>query len=149
MSIIRRDPLSLIDYMQQEFNKLHAGTALTRRTDDNDSVVTSDWAPAVDIKEEENRYLITADIPGVKPEEIEVHMEEGVLSIKGERESNKEEEKENYKRIERSHGVFYRRFTMPDNANADKISAKSEHGVLEVSIPKKEAAQARKISVTH
>jgi len=148
MSIHRRDPLSLFDYMQQELSKLH-NTPSSSRQDDNGNVVTSDWAPAVDIKEEDNRYLITADIPGVKPDEIEINMEEGILSIKGERESNKEVEKENYKRIERSHGVFYRRFTMPDNSDADKISAKSEHGVLEISIPKKEAAQPRKISVTH
>jgi len=148
MSIHRRDPLSLFDYMQHELGKLHS-TQPQNRQDDNGNVVTSDWAPAVDIKEEDNRYLITADIPGVKPDDIEIHMEEGILSIKGERESNKEEEKENYKRIERNHGVFYRRFTMPDNSDADKISAKSEHGVLEISIPKKEAAQPRKISVTH
>ncbi|MCK5335451.1 MAG: Hsp20/alpha crystallin family protein [Gammaproteobacteria bacterium] len=148
MSNIRRSPLSLIDYMQHEFNKLHHGSVVTR-SDDNGNVVTSDWAPAVDIKEEDNKYLIIADIPGVKPDEIEVHMEDGILSIKGGRESKTEEEKENYKRIERSYGVFYRRFTMPDNADAEKISAKSEHGVLEVSIPKKEAAQARKISVKH
>jgi HSP20 family protein len=148
MSIRRNNPLSLIDYMQNEFDKLHNRSVLAR-TDDNGNVVTSDWAPAVDIKEEDNRYLITADIPGVKPEEIDVNMEDGILSIKGERESKTEEERESYKRIERSYGVFYRRFTMPDNADADKISAKCEYGVLEVSIPKKEAAQARKISVTH
>ena len=148
MSNTRRNSLSLIDYMQNEFDKLHNRSVLAK-TDDNGNVVTSDWAPAVDIKEEDNIYLITADIPGVKPDEIDVHMEDGILTIKGERESKTEEERDNYKRIERNYGVFYRRFTMPDNADADKISAKSEHGVLEVSIPKKEAAQARKISVTH
>ena len=148
MSNTRRNSLSLIDYMQNEFDKLHNRSVLAK-TDDNGNVVTSDWAPAVDIKEEDNLYLITADIPGVKPAEIDVHMEDGILTIKGERESKTEEERDNYKRIERNYGVFYRRFTMPDNADADKISAKSEHGVLEVSIPKKEAAQARKISVTH
>jgi len=148
MAILRREPHSIFDYMQQEFDKLHATHPLAK-SDDNGTVVTSDWAPAVDIKEEDDRYLITADIPGVKPDEIDVHMEEGILSIKGERDSEKEEEKENYKRIERVHGVFYRRFTMPDNADAERISAKSEHGVLEVVIPKKEASQPRKISVTH
>lgn len=148
MSIRRSNSLSLIDYMQNEFDKLHNRSAIAQ-TDDNGNVVTSDWAPAVDIKEEDNRYLISADIPGVKPEEIDVNMEDGILPIKGERESKTEEERDNYKRIERSYGVFYRRFTMPDNADADKISAKCEHGVLEVSIPKKETAQARKISVKH
>ncbi|MDH5516665.1 MAG: Hsp20/alpha crystallin family protein [Gammaproteobacteria bacterium] len=148
MAILRREPRNIFDYMQQEFNKLNDNYPLTK-ADDNGNVVTSDWAPAVDIKEEDTRYLITADIPGVKPDEIEVHMEDGILSIKGERESQKREERESYKRIERNYGVFYRRFNMPDNADPEKIAAKSEHGVLEISIPKKEAAQARKISVTH
>lgn len=148
MSIIRNNPLSLIDYMQREFDKLHNRSILTS-ADDNGNVVTSDWAPAVDIKEEDDRYLISADIPGVKAENIDVNMEEGVLSIKGERESKSEEDRDSYKRIERSYGVFYRRFTMPDNADADKISAKCKDGVLEISIPKKETAQARKISVKH
>lgn len=147
MTLIRREPRSIFDYFQQELDKLHATHPLAKM-DDNGNVVTSDWAPAVDIKEEDDRYLITADIPGVKPEEIDVHMEEGILSIKGERDSEKKEERDDYKRIERVHGSFYRRFTMPDNADAEKISAKSEHGVLEVSIPKKEASQPRKISVT-
>ncbi len=148
MAIMRRDPWSIFDYMQQELNKNHANNAL-EKTDDNGNVLTSDWAPAVDIKEEDNQYLIVADIPGVKPDDIEVHMEKGILSIKGERDSEKKEERDNYKRVERSHGSFYRRFTMPDNADAEKIEAKSEHGVLRVIIPKKETAQPRKISVTH
>lgn len=148
MSLIRRNPGNIFDYMQREFDRMH-GRSLAETDKDNGNVVTSDWAPAVDIKEEDNQYLIVADIPGVDPNEIDIHMEDGVLTIKGERDSEKKDEKENYKRIERVHGVFYRRFTMPDNADAEKIAAKSNHGVLEVSIPKKEAAQPRKISVTH
>lgn len=148
MALLRREPRSIFDYMQQEFDRLNV-THPQAKNDENSNVVTSDWAPAVDIKEETDRYLITADIPGVKPDDIDVHMEEGILSIKGERDAEKRQDKENYKRIERAHGVFYRRFTMPDNADAEKISAKSEHGVLEVVIPKKEASQPRKISVTH
>ena len=148
MAQIRREPGSIFDLMQQEFNRFQNTNSLAKN-DDNGNVVTSDWAPAVDIKEEDNRYLITADIPGVQPDKIEVEMEKGILTIKGDRDSEKKENRENYKRIERVHGSFYRRFNMPDNADEEKISAKSEHGVLEVSIPKKEAAQARKISVTH
>ncbi|MDH5392700.1 MAG: Hsp20/alpha crystallin family protein [Gammaproteobacteria bacterium] len=148
MSHMHRNPLSIFDYMQQEFDKLQA-SALTRRSDDNSNVVSSDWAPAVDIKEEDKQYLIKADIPGVKADEIEVNMDNGVLSIKGERESEIKEDREHYKRIERSHGLFYRRFSMPDDANADKISARSTDGVLEIIIPKKESAQPRKIAVTH
>ena len=111
------------------------------------NIATSDWTPAVDIKETESEFLIRADIPGVNPDDIDVHMENGMLTIKGERKSETKDEREGYKRIERHRGTFYRRFSLPDTANADKISAKSNHGVLEITIPKQEKAQARKIQV--
>ena len=92
--------------------------------------------------------MLIADIPGVKPEDIEVSMDAGVLTIKGEKESETKTEKEGYKRVERSFGSFYRRFNLPDYADGDAISAKSKHGVLEVIIPKKEAVLPKKINVT-
>ncbi len=144
MNLIRHNPWSLFDQLQHELNRSQGYPA---KTDDNGDVVTSDWAPAVDIKEEDKQFVLIADIPGVDPKDIEVHMENGILTIKGERESEKKTEREGYKRIEREHGVFYRRFTMPDGVNAEGIEAKSDHGVLTVSIPKQEAAQARKITV--
>ena len=91
--------------------------------------------------------MIVADIPGVDPQDIEVHMENGILTIKGEREAQKKAEREGYKRIERSYGSFYRRFSLPDTANADRINARSKNGVLEVSIPKHDKVQPRKIAV--
>ena len=144
MSLIRRNPWSLFDQLQHELGRSHGFPA---KTEDNGDVVTSDWAPAVDIKEEENQFLIVADIPGVDPKDIEVHMENGILTIKGERESEKKTEREGYKRIEREHGVFYRRFTMPEGVNAEGIEAKTDKGVLTVVIPKQEAAKPRKITV--
>ena len=111
------------------------------------SVATSDWVPAVDIKEENDSFVIVADIPGVDPKDIEVNMENGMLTIKGEKESEKKEEREGYKRVERSFGSFYRRFSLPDTADAEKITAKSTNGVLEVRIGKQEQVQPRKISV--
>jgi HSP20 family protein len=117
------------------------------RTAEGSSVATSDWVPAVDIKEEKDSFVIIADIPGVDPKDIEVHMENGMLTIKGEKESEKKEEREGYKRVERSYGSFYRRFSLPDTADAEKISAKSNNGVLEVTIGKQEQVQPRKISV--
>ena len=144
MSLIRRNPWSLFDQLQHELGRSHGFLA---KTEDNGDVVTSDWAPAVDIKEEENQFLIVADIPGVDPKDIEVHMENGILTIKGERESEKKTEREGYKRIEREHGVFYRRFTMPEGVNAEGIEAKTDKGVLTVVIPKQEAAKPRKITV--
>jgi len=116
-------------------------------SEEGSSIATSDWTPAVDIQETEKEFLIHADIPGVDPDDIDVHMEDGMLTIKGERDSETKEEREGYKRIERQRGSFYRRFSLPDTANADKISAKSKNGVLEITIPKQEKAQARKIAV--
>lgn len=105
--------------------------------------------PAVDIKDEENRYVIRADIPGVKPEDIEVTMENGMLTIRGERKFEETEEKENFKRIERSHGLFYRRFTLPDNTDAEAIQASGKDGVLEVIIPKTAETHSKRIEVMH
>jgi HSP20 family protein len=110
-------------------------------------VATAQWAPAVDIKEEPDRFVIYADIPGVDPDKIEVTMERGMLSIKGERSTEKKEEKEGYTRVERARGTFYRRFSLPDTADPEGIQAKGNNGVLEVVIPKKPAQQARRIEV--
>jgi HSP20 family protein len=115
--------------------------------EDNSLVVTSHWAPCVDIKEEPQRFILYADIPGVNPSDIEIAMENGVLTIKGERASEKKEEKGAYTRIERSTGIFYRRFALPDTADPDRITAEGEHGVLQIIIPKREKMQSKKIKV--
>ena len=142
MTLTKYEPWNLLGQMRREMDR-----AMDTRTSEGSSMATSDWVPAVDIKEEENQFLLVADIPGVDPKDIEVHMENGILTIKGERESEKKTEREGYKRIERQHGVFYRRFTMPEGVDPEGIEANSNNGVLTVTIPKQEAAQPRRISV--
>jgi len=117
--------------------------------DEETSIATSAWTPAVDIKEEPERFVIHADIPGVAPEDIEITMDNGVLSIKGERAYEHKEERKDYKRMERVRGTFYRRFSLPDTADAEKIAATGKNGVLEIVIPKHPVAQPRKIEVLH
>lgn len=146
MAITRYQPWSMFDQLRREMEQM---SNLQQSGDVNSSVATSDWAPAVDIRETKEAFVIEADIPGVDPKDIEVNMEDGVLSIRGEKESEKKEEHEGYKRVERSRGSFYRRFSLPDTADAEKISAKSRHGVLEITIPKQEKANPRKIAVQH
>ncbi|MFB9069208.1 Hsp20/alpha crystallin family protein [Pseudofulvimonas gallinarii] len=114
---------------------------------DQSNVVTSQWAPRVDIKEENDRFLIQADIPGVDPKDIEVSMDKGILSIKGERNTEAREESERFTRVERARGVFYRRFALPDSADAEGIRASGRHGVLEITIPKRPEASPRRITV--
>lgn len=143
MALTRYEPIDLWSRMQQQLNELWR-TAPELETS---NVATSQWMPLVDIKEEPERFVIKADIPGVRPEAIEVTMENGALTIRGERSSEKEDKREGYHRIERSRGSFYRRFAMPDSADADHIKAQGKDGVLEIEIPKKAVVKPRKIEV--
>ncbi len=137
MALTRYEPWGLLSQLQRELERNVA----------EGSTATAEWSPAVDIKEDANKFVIHADIPGVKPEEIDINMENGVLTIKGEKKSESKTEKEGYKRVERTYGSFYRRFSLPDTANAEAISASSKHGVLEIVIPKREAVLPKKINV--
>ena len=144
MSLTRYEPRSTMEQLRREMGRMFEGLPAM---DEGSNIATSDWIPAVDIKENDKEFIIHADIPGVNPDDIDVHMEDGMLTIKGERDTETTTESEGYKRIERKRGSFYRRFSLPDTANADKISAKSKNGVLDISIPKQEKAQPRKIEV--
>lgn len=138
------EPWSLFDQWRREMEKMMSAM---EAGDSESKVATADWVPAVDIKEEDDAFVIHADVPGVDPKDIEVSMDNGVLSIKGERHAEHKEETDKYTRIERVSGTFYRRFSLPDTADADNISAKAENGVLVIRIPKKQEGQARKIPV--
>lgn len=141
MAIIRYEPWGLLNQLQKELSSSRDDRA------GEGSIATAEWAPAVDIKEEADKFVIHADIPGVKPEDIEVSMEAGVLTVKGEKESETKTEKEGYKRVERTSGSFYRRFSLPDSADGDAINAKCKLGVLEIVIPKREAIKPKRINV--
>lgn len=145
MSLVRYEPFNLLSRLG-----IHDPFSLDALTENkSDDVAVSHWRPAVDIKEEDNRYLITADLPGIDPKDIEITMEDGVLTIKGNRSVENQEEREGYKRVERARGTFYRRFSLPDTADAEKVKATGKNGVLEVAIPKQAKVQARRISVDH
>lgn len=139
-------------YPWNVFNPLHAEAARiydnqARKAAGSNDATDGDWEPAVDIREEANRYVILADVPGVEAKDIEIQTEKGVLTIKGQRAAAPEAERNLYKRVERVRGVFVRRFTLPDAADTEHITARSQSGVLEVVIPKAEAVQPRKIVV--
>ena len=146
MSLVRYEPWNVLNQLHGDLDRFfdrRPGAA----NDNSSSLATSDWTPAVDIKEEDDCYVIHADVPGVEPKDIDVSMEEGVLTIHGKRNTESRDEGEGYKRVERVRGSFYRRFNLPDTANVDAISAKSKHGVLEVVIPKQEKLQPKRIEV--
>ena len=105
------------------------------------------WRPAVDIKESEHSFIVTADIPGIDPKEIDITVESGQLLIKGERVSEQRKEEEGYTRVERSFGNFSRSFLLPDIVDVDGIKANGKDGVLTVVLPKKENSRPKTITV--
>ena len=133
----------LQDEIQQVFDRFFQ----SGENQDESSVVTSQWAPMVDIKEEADRFVIYADLPGIEPKDVEILMDKGILTIKGERKSESNEQTERYSRVERRYGSFHRRFALPDSADAEGIVASSRDGVLEIRIPKRAEAAPRRIQV--
>lgn len=105
------------------------------------------WAPKIDIKEKDSQFIIHADIPGVNPKDIEVSLDNSMLTIKGKKETETKEENENYVRVERSSGSFYRSINLPGITDSSKITAKSKNGVLEIIVPKNNKSSSSKITV--
>ncbi len=105
------------------------------------------WAPAVDIYEDKEAVKLTAELPGMRKDDVKISVENGVISIKGERRFKEETKKDNYYRIERSYGTFSRSFTLPPTVEAGKIKANMRDGVLEVLIPKKEEAKPKEVEI--
>lgn len=144
MNVLRYEPWSLHQELFKEFNRY-----VDRASSDASSAATADWAPAVDIEEYSDKFVINADVPGIDPKAIEVTLEKGVLTLAGTREKAIERDGVESRRIERATGRFLRRFVLPDTADAENVSASNKNGVLEIVIPKRPQAQPRKIAVTH
>lgn len=131
MTVLRYEPWAL-----RLFN-----TASSTATD------SGAWLPAADIYEEASQFLLHLDLPGVNPASVEITSEQGVLTIRGQRELQRPDNHEGYRRVERLSGNFQRRFTLPETADVNNIRAKASNGVLEVVIPKLAQVQPRKIQV--
>lgn len=147
MSLVNYEPIALVNRLRDQMSHLYEPDYFQSLFEPESNISTSKWMPSVDIKEENDRYVFLVDLPGVDPKGIEVSSENGSLTIKGERESESEEEREGYKRVERSRGSFYRRFTLPDAIDTKHIDAHSKNGVLEIEVPKTKKIKAQKISV--
>jgi HSP20 family protein len=141
MTVVRYEPFRLLNRFQRDFSRFFDDTAV------NGELATTSWLPSVDVREEAERFVVNVDLPGVDKKDIEIVAEKGVLTIKGERHSEQKSDTASYERVERVSGKFLRRFTLPENAQADAISAKQTNGVLEVSIPKQPQVQPKRIEV--
>ena len=143
MAMIRYNPWGTGD-LQNQINRLF------NDIDDNDSSgATAGWIPTVDIQEYNNRFELFIDLPGIDPKVVEVTLDNGVLTIAGERKPLTVDDKEQivHSRSERGYGHFYRRFSLPDTVDSEKVKAAGQNGVLEISIPKQAKAQPRRIKV--
>jgi HSP20 family protein len=112
-----------------------------------DEVGGGSWVPAVDIKETEDAFLITADLPGFSVDDVEVTVENRVLTIRGERAFEEASEGESYRRVERSYGTFTRSFNLPESVESDKVEAMFRDGVMSISLPRREESKPRSIKV--
>ncbi len=144
MALMRYEPWFGVRQLQDDINRLFSNWS----TGDS-SGVTADWVPAVDINEFDDKFQLFVDVPGVDPKNVEITLENSVLTITGERFPTAEKDGESIvrRRAERGSGRFYRRFILPETVDAEKVKATDRHGVLEIAIPKQAKAQPRRIEI--
>jgi HSP20 family protein len=145
-TLTRWDPFRELEEMHNRLSGFFS-RAPARRGDGNEALIAADWSPAVDIVEDEKEYLIKAELPEVKKDEVKVTVENGALMISGERKFEKEQKGRRYHRVERAYGSFVRSFLLPDDADAGRIRAEFTNGVLHVHVAKSEAAKPKQIEV--
>jgi HSP20 family protein len=147
MAVTRYEPWSVVSQLQNEINRVFGNL---NETEGNSA--TSQWSPAVDVREYSDRFQLLLDVPGVDPKDVEITLDGGVLTVSGVRSEEKTvgsngTEHPQQQRIERQLGRFHRRFVLPDTADAENVQASGRHGVLEIVIPKQPKAQPRRITV--
>ena len=142
-TLTRFEPFRGVTTLQDQINRLF-NEAFDRASDEANLTT---WAPAVDIYETEHELVVKADIPEIKPEELDIRVENNILTIRGERKFEKKVSENNYLRVERSYGSFSRSFSLANTVNAEAIKADYKNGVLTLSIPKREEAKPKQIKV--
>jgi HSP20 family protein len=147
MAVMRYEPWGVVSQLQNEINRVFGNL-----NDAESSSATSEWIPAVDVREYSDRFQLLLDVPGVESKDVEITLDNGVLTVSGNRTEEKTvgsngAEQPQQQRIERRLGRFYRRFILPDTADAENVNASGRNGVLEIVIPKQPKAQPRRITV--
>jgi HSP20 family protein len=143
MNIIKYDPFREMRSLQDEVNRLFT-SSFSRG--DND-LMRGAWSPSVDIFENQNEIVLEAELPGMKPEDVNISIENNVLTIHGERKFEKKDENDNFHRVERSYGSFTRSFTLPPTVKSENANAEFENGVLRLTLAKREEAKPRRIEI--
>ncbi len=144
-TISRWEPFRGLSTLHDQVNRLFNETVL--RGHGEDSALTT-WSPAVDIYETENELVVKADLPDVSEKDIDVRVENNLLTVRGERKFEKSVSEDNYLRVERSYGAFSRSFSLPNTVNAEQIQVEYKNGVLTVTMPKREESKPRQVKVS-
>jgi HSP20 family protein len=145
-AVVRWDPFRELEEMTERLNRLF-GRAMSLRENSKERLTVADWVPAVDIIETDSEYQIHAELPEVKKEDVKVTLENGVLTIQGERRQEQEHQGQRYHRVERSYGRFIRSFTLPDHVDDTNVRAEYKEGVLHLYLPKSEKVKPKAIEV--
>jgi HSP20 family protein len=146
MNLIRWDPFRELEDMSTRFNQYLGLPVLRRRTEENGGVF-ADFVPPLDVEETDKEYLVKADLPDMKKEDLKIGIEDGMLNLEGERKQQKEEKGRKFHRIERSYGKFVRRLALPSDVDEQKVAADFKDGVLNVHMPKLATAKPKTIDV--
>ena len=147
MAIVRWQPFRDLVSTQDQFNRLFNETFSRMFGEGELGTKAAGWAPPVDIRETDQNIVLTAELPGVNPNDVDIRLEDGTLYLKGERKFEKETKEENYHRIERSYGTFARSFQLPQSVKADDVKAEYKDGVLTLTLPKREEAKPKTIKI--
>jgi HSP20 family protein len=147
MNLVKWNPFRELEDVSNRLNSLF-GKLPVRAESGADMLAVADWMPTVDISETDAGYLIKAEIPEVKKEDVKVNIQDGMLTISGERHQEKEEKNKRYHRLERAYGSFSRSFRMPDDADENTVNAEFKDGMLNVTLPKSKKAETKSVSVS-
>ena len=145
MTLVRWDPFRELEDMSERLNRVFSRPSL--RNSGKENLTVADWMPTVDISETEGEYLIKAELPEVRKEDVKVIVENGVLTLQGERRQEKEEKAKRFHRVERSYGSFVRSFTLPESVDESSVKAEYKDGVLNLHLPKSEKVKPKAIDV--
>jgi HSP20 family protein len=146
MNLIKWDPFKELEEVSSRLNRIFGRTP-ARTESDSEMLAMADWVPSVDISETDSGYLVKGEIPGVKKDDVKVTVQNGMLTIQGERKQEKEEKGKKFHRVECSYGSFVRSFRVPDDADESKVKAEFKDGMINVTLPKSEKAKSKAISV--
>ncbi|MCK9200116.1 MAG: Hsp20/alpha crystallin family protein [Gallionella sp.] len=147
MNLVKWDPFRELEEVPSRLNRLFGRSTLPAESD-REMLSVADWMPSVDISETDNSYLVKAEIPGVNKDDVKVMIEDGMLTIQGERKQEQEENGKKYHRIERSYGCFMRSFRVPDDADDSAAKAEFKDGMLNITLNKTQKSRSNAVNVS-